>query len=384
MRAVLAERLNGLSGRARRAVALMLVAVLAVGAISLYYLRPWTAIQASLTTKPVAVVPTPGVGHITNFYFVSTALGWSVVTTYNNITNSQDGSYWVYKTVDAGKHWQRQLAGKTARLFLTFSSLWFADAHTGYVVAGDPIVLYKTHDGGEHWTKSMLPVADVQGLQFVDGTHGFVMTTSPDENFVFATADGGATWSELRAPRTNLSFWPMFRGQDEAWSGWQGSRPYVYLTVDGGVTWSRSLLPTPPDYAGQLSTWVDVSPPRPLVFAYVALEQSPSFHVYSTVDYGKSWTLVNLPSSSESGAALTGIDATHWWAMAGESTLYKTDDSGRSWVRIGTVPPNLRLLRIIDSRHAWAAQDSPDGATQLMLTSNGGVSWDSTNSPHPL
>jgi hypothetical protein len=106
MRAELAERLNGLSGRARRAVGLMLVAALSVAAISLYYLRPWTAIQASLSSKPVSVVPTPGIGHLTNYYFVSTALGWSVVIATNAITNSQGGSYWVYKTVDAGTHWQ--------------------------------------------------------------------------------------------------------------------------------------------------------------------------------------------------------------------------------------------------------------------------------------
>src|SRR6185312_6631242 len=132
----------------------------------------------SLTAKPVAVVPTPGVGHITNFYFVSTALGWSVVTTYNNITNSQDGSYWVYRTVDAGKHWQRQLSGKTARLFLTFSSLWFADAYTGYVVAGDPLVLYRTHDGGQHWASASLPTPDVQELDFVDAADAFAVTST--------------------------------------------------------------------------------------------------------------------------------------------------------------------------------------------------------------
>src|SRR5690348_321854 len=139
-----------MSGRARRAVALMVVAAVSIGAVSIYYLRPWTALQSRLATKPVATVPAPLVDHITNYYFVSTALGWSVVAAVDPINNSQTGAYWVYKTVDAGRHWQRQLSGKTARLFLTFSSLWFADAYTGYVVAGDPVALYRTHDGGEH------------------------------------------------------------------------------------------------------------------------------------------------------------------------------------------------------------------------------------------
>ena len=383
MRAVLAERLTGLSGRARRAVALMLVAAVSMAGISLYYLRPWTAIQASLIPKPVAVVPTPGIGHITNFSFVSTALGWSVVTTTNAITNSETGSYWVYKTVDAGKHWRRQLSGTTARLFLTFSSLWFADARSGYVVAGDPLLLYRTDDGGDHWTPSRLPVTQVEGLQFVDRDDGFAITTAPDEIFVYATHDAGRTWSQLPPQPTNGGFWPQFRSSDEGWSGWADERAaYAYLTRDGGASWSRSRLPTPEKLAGPVSTFIDVQPPGPLVFAYVSMGSSNEVLVYYSLDYGNSWAPVALPEANPNGVAMMGIDATHWWAIQDETTLYKTDDAGRSWVLIRQVPINTQLIRIIDPRHAWAVQQS-DESSLLLLTSDGGVSWSSTNSPRP-
>lgn len=373
-----------MSGRARRAVALMVVAAVSIGAVSIYYLRPWTLLHSGVATKPVSAAPTPLVDHLTNYHFVSTALGWAVVAAVDPINNSQSGPYWVYRTVDAGKHWQRQLSGRTARLFLTFSSLWFADAYTGYVVGGDPVALYRTHDGGQHWATAALPTPDVQDIEFVDGADAFAMTsTAPQEVFVYQTGDGGMSWRRLPDLPQNLGFWPHFRTPDEAWSGAEDVQAYVYVTVDGGATWERRSVPTPADIAGPMSTVVEAPASGAVVFAFVASEATQASLLYSSVDHGTSWRRVRLPSETAPGAPLVAFDATHWWFADGASTLYRTDDGGISWTEVGQWPPNLRLITVIDAHHAWGAEDGPDNATELMLTSDGGASWTPTNSPHP-
>ena len=362
----------------------MIVAAVSIGAVSIYYLRPWTALQSRVATRSVSATPTPLVDHITNYYFVSTALGWSVVAAVDPINNSQAGPYWVYRTVDAGKHWQRQLSGKTARLFLTFSSLWFADAGTGYVVAGDPVALYRTHDGGEHWAATALPTPDVQEIEFVGGADAFAVTsTAPQEVFVYQTGDGGASWRRLPDPPQNLGFWPHFRTPDEAWSGAEDAQAYVYVTVDGGATWERSRVPEPADMAGPVNTSVAAQASGAVVFAFVDFESTQTLLMYSSVDRGKSWTRLSLPSGAAGGAPLVGFDATHWWVIDGASSLYRTDDGGISWTRVGQWPENFRLINVIDPRHAWGAEDGPDNSSRLMLTSDGGASWTATNSPHP-
>jgi len=372
-----------LSGRALRAVALMLVAVLAVAAISIYYLRPWTAIQAGVATTRTSVVPTRNFDdRLSNYHFVSTALGWAVITTYNSLANPVDGNYWVFKTVDAGRHWQRQLGGRTARLFLTISSLWFADANTGYVIGGNPVVLYRTRDGGDHWTQVGLPAAEVQELQFVDQANGFAVASSPERMHVFATHDGGATWSGLPSPPGNRSFWPQFRTANEAWSGWLDNRPFAYVSLDGGLTWDRRSLPTPQGLAGPIGTSIDVAPPGPLVFAYVTGSSEQGVEVYSSVDYGETWAPATLPSNPANGLALVGVDSTDWW-VSDDFSLYRTSDAGKSWVQVGTTPPGLRLLKVIDSQHAWGVQGG-GGAGRPMLTSDGGRTWDSRTAPNPL
>ena len=371
-----------MSGRQRRAVALMLVAVVAVAGISLYYLRPWTALRSGLTSRPVSLVPTPAVGHIINFDFVGTALGWSVVTTYDEINNSQTGSYWLYKTVDAGKHWRRQLAGTTARLFLTYSSLWFADASTGYVVAGDPVRLYRTHDGGDHWTESELPVSDVQKLQFVDASSAFALLTTPDEATLYWTRDGGDTWKVLPPQPTNRGFWPQFQSPSEGWTGWQDVTPSIYLSIDGGISWQRRSLPATSKAPALYGTSVLVVVGG-LVLADVATlgpDATENPPLYRSTDSGKTWTRVNLPETDLGAMGITVADTVHWWTIQ-NSTLFRTEDAGISWTRVSAVREDLRVLAIIDSLHAWAQLDTQNDHHELMLTSDGGVSWDRVETP---
>src|SRR5438270_8385249 len=143
-----------MSPRARRAVSLMLVAIIAVAATSVYFLRPW------IEQRPVAATSLTGTSDVQpsyffNYDFKSPALGWAVEVEAK--VSRPGGRYWVFRTVDGGRHWQRQFRGQSQVVWLTFATLQFVDLRTGFFVAGDPMSLYRTRDGGDYWTSFALP-----------------------------------------------------------------------------------------------------------------------------------------------------------------------------------------------------------------------------------
>ena len=96
-----------MSPRARRAVSLMLVAIVVIAATSVYYLRPW--MDARPTVAPSFVVTSAEqTSHIYNYDFKSAALGWAVEVESKQGIGSNAGRYWVFRTVDGGRHWQQQ------------------------------------------------------------------------------------------------------------------------------------------------------------------------------------------------------------------------------------------------------------------------------------
>jgi len=99
---------ESLSPRARRALPLIAAALAAIVVVSLVYLHP-----AFPKTRSVLVAPTP-VGppllpqrYLVSYDFLTATAGWALVEE----ASSAAPRFWVFKTTEAARHWQRQLAG---------------------------------------------------------------------------------------------------------------------------------------------------------------------------------------------------------------------------------------------------------------------------------
>jgi photosystem II stability/assembly factor-like uncharacterized protein len=362
----------------------MLIALAWIMAVSVYYLHPWTSVQPNAASRPVTNPQVLRYGIFSTYSFVSSALGWTLQVT--SPESSTDGSYWVFKTVDAGRHWQRQLTGETLANYT--GPLRFLDAHNGYVVAGKPLALYRTADGGDHWRRLGLPSAGPFWVQFSDPSHGAAVAISeprpPGPMAVFTTQDGGETWTTLPDVPSNPGFWPRFRSSSEIWSGARvvEGRPFVYVSLDGGHTWSRRELPAEQDLPIEVLTTVDFAPGSRTALVYEYVDAPGPFHYYSTPDAGMSWTTLNSPAPTGGFGEVAFLDATHWWTIQ-DLGLYKTADAGHSWTRIADAPNIDWLIGVMDSRHAWAELDEGLGK-QLVVTSDGGRHWTPTNLPAPI
>ncbi len=137
--------------------------------------------------------PEPLFGPVTNH----TARHWVM-----GLTDPAAGSVKVADSTDAGATWStyRRPIPATTNVSLDFVSAttWIATIETssGPSMANlGPAETWRTEDAGTTWTPvGKLPTSDIQGSQFVDPEHGWVLA-SPGR--LATTSDGGATWSTI-------------------------------------------------------------------------------------------------------------------------------------------------------------------------------------------
>jgi photosystem II stability/assembly factor-like uncharacterized protein len=353
----------------------MSLAVVVVLGSALYYLRPiLVARPASSQSTSATLLPTSDT--LTSYDFMSASLGWALEVTE---TPSNQGPFWVFRTVDGAKHWQRQLMGQTSSVGLTLDSFQFLDPTHGFVAVGNPISLYRTTDGGMHWLALGLPYSDGYAVTFTDPRHGWFLgwtTVNPSPNQVphlSSTNDGGNTWEQLPDPPLD-SNGVTFRTPLEGWMGSNGvSQPHVYLSVDGGHSWQRREVPLPSGDLpnSMLSTNVLQLPGAGVI---ASLNLTGPGAQFTSFDGGTSWSKVAPLPLGVGGGDLGFQDNLHWWEIY-VGALYKSSDAGQTWIHISDKLPNaVYSLHILDSKHAWAQVFFTDGSG-LAFTADGGLTW---------
>jgi photosystem II stability/assembly factor-like uncharacterized protein len=379
---------EGLSLRARRAVALIAASLTVIVVASLLYLHPKIELPA---TKVAAPVPTPSPKLLADRYwvdfaFVTPALGWSWVEV------PMTSQYWIFRTTDGARTWEQQLFGNgldSANHFLSTehrNSIQFFDRMRGLIYPGGR-AFFRTSDGGRHWSKMSLPYA-VESLSFADPLHGWLLGWVQDypKEPVYhleSTADGGETWTALPSPpkaKTTYGFvlgGLTFRTPGEGWArGTDRDQPAVYSSKDGGISWQQHLLPVPsqPRPAGGV---VSLLPGR----GVLAVTPDAGF---TSFDGGATWRQIYLPLGTSNYGNFAFEDATHWWSMQSDGNLYKTSDAGQKWQPVSYLLDNVVYeIGIVDARNAWARLDSQNRRYGLALTTDGGVHWTYANVPAP-
>ncbi|GAC1671929.1 MAG: hypothetical protein PVS3B2_13650 [Candidatus Dormibacteraceae bacterium] len=379
-----------LTARKQRAVALIALALVAIVVTCVVYVVPSLHLDGPAKAKTVAAKRPPSpepVNNRTTYSFATPSVGWAVIARPIETT--------VFKTVDRGKHWRvsSRLGGGN------YSSAQFVDTTHGFVVSYNPSRLYRTTDGGNRWASLLLPVAQGFGVSFTDAKNGslLVYPTGPNQRFqMHVTADGGDTWRALpELPQD--SFGPAFFRGSEAWlsaSGPATRGAHLYTSSDGGLTWSSVEVPRP--FQGSAAGAIASAQVTLLPDLGVAVEvtvctpsqvecNDPAQAEFLTYDRGSTWTPVPPPPADVNYRDVVYQDAVHWW-VAGAGTLYRSSDAGQSWkLMVSRGQPTGRVvLHVIDSLHAWMQPIASYGGTLSpgpSFTDDGGLSW--TRVPAP-
>jgi photosystem II stability/assembly factor-like uncharacterized protein len=384
----------------------MAAALAAVVVVGLVYMHP-------AFPKPrfvAGAAPTPAPPLIPNRYlvtydFLTASAGWALV---------EDGTtpaprFWVFKTTDAAKHWERQLTGTASSATAGPNKIQFFDRNSGVLALGGTGAVYRTKDGGVHWTAVTMPAFSYSSLFFSDRLHGWALGTvpSPDprafDTTLFSTSDGGDHWIAL----PQLPTWQFlgkggfatfaFRGSSEGWiGGGTPDRPTVYSTIDGGISWQPHPLPTVvsgkggvPDGAALplIDTNVYMLPGAGVLA--VALDPNATQVGLTSFDGGSTWRRLPPPPGETAYSDFIFVDTFHWWAMR-NGTLFKSSDAGQTWKEVAQQLDEWDYLpQVIDAKHAWAQMTvvfpsaNPFQGTGLAVSADGGVHWTPVNVPKP-
>lgn len=387
-----------LTPRARRAVALIALALVVMAASGAVYLwrsaaHPYNGPAPPATSLPVLVTMTA----------TSDKAAWVLVH------DSGGPESVLFHTEDGGASWRRQLS--TTGLGV----LQFADGRRGVLLnwpgarfetAGIPQV-YRTDDAGANWRSLNMPrLAPGYSADpfFLDPDHAFVLATRPgvpggelaQELTLWRTDDGGRRWEPLvNVDAAHLRDHGLsgadqladvsFQDRDTGWIMGRGAAAatVVYVTHDGGRQWSRARLPVgAPGPAPQ--DWLYLGDPAVSAggqgMMSVFDRDANQNWLLRTADGGDSWTsFIPAPTAGQLNVAM--VDSAVGWAADGTGA-WVTADSGRNWSKSEALPERLSLgmLAPVTASVAWAEglafepRSMPTPWT-LFRTSDAGKHW---------
>lgn len=236
--------------------------------------------------------------------------------------------------------------------------------------------LWHSTDGGRYWESVSTPPSaySLHHLQFADQLHGWA---AGGRNVIIRTTDGGETWGavKLREKITGgitFNFINPHVGYVAAETGYSlmphsDERTFgiiILRTNDGGQTWHKVYED---DESGNVHMITALS-------EQVVLAAIDGTHILRSVDGGRMWKTINLPSGGVSSIR-AGADGSIW-AVGHGGGFYRSTDQGNSWQRPANFPPSLAKrtwwdIGFIDSRLGLAVGDH--GA--FAATNDGGNTW---------
>jgi photosystem II stability/assembly factor-like uncharacterized protein len=371
--------------------------------VGLVYLHP--ALPTPHSVLRVAPSPTPPVlpqRYLVSYDFLTAAAGWALVEE----GTSAAPRFWVFKTIDTARHWQRQFAGSAMSTNAGPLKIQFFDRNNGLIALGGTAAVYRTDDGGSHWAALTMPSFSYSSLYFPDRLHGWVLGTvlSPDPQRApafqfFSTSDAGVHWVALPQPparqfagKGGFSNF-AFRSPSEGWIGAATpDRATVYSTIDGGMTWQAHPLPVTSGKGGLENfplTEADVYMLPVAGVLATTTDESGNPVGLTSFDGGSTWRRLAPPPGNTSYSDLVFQDTFHWWAMR-FGTLFKSSDGGQTWRQVSIQLDDWDYaLHVADAKHAWAQmvaplpQGNPFQGTGLATTTDGGLHWKPVNVPNP-
>lgn len=305
---------------------------------------------------------------------------WKNISQFQSLSPSGPDSLWVVTV--KGDLIRVSSKGEFRRVgqFGPVNVVAFKDAIRGWAVDRKS-ALWASSDGGDSWQLVFAPETNVfylpQQLTFVDDLHGWLVGISK----VWQTSDGGRSWQEKFSisgniePRMGRLYRGAFIGIDKGWLASSGG--VVIQTIDGGSTWKTS---TPVSERTDLHDVSFVSDRagwligRPLGGIYSTSDGGNSWHsqsspqdtylhsidfadekegwavgltirnqdwvglVLHSVNGGNDWVETSVDVKERFFDKVYFYDKAHGWLVARDA-IYYTDDAGRSFRRVFTLPP---------------------------------------------
>jgi len=277
----------------------------------------------------------------------------------------------VLRTVDGGRTWRKLRVPGADRL--DFRDVDATSDRAAYVLSigpGEASRIYKTVDAGGHWDLQFAnadPHVFLDAMTFRDDRHGIAFSDSVDGRFVILTTVDGRTWDRVAADRlpparsgegafaasgTNVA---MAAGR--MWIGTTAGR--VLRSTDDGHTWTVAETGlAAAQSAGIFSIAFRDAQHGVVVGGDYRKESAAVDNVAWTSDGGTTWSLVKdhgLSGFRSVVAFVAGASRSRMALVAiGPAGVDWSDDDGRTWTAV--VSPGFDTFSVARSgRVGWAA-----------------------------
>lgn len=301
----------------------------------------------------------------------------------------------ILRTLDRGASW-RGLPAPVVPLGQQFSpngpAVWgirFATAFHGFVFGNG---LWETTDGGEHWAAAPRPAGSILSLEIIDGQVLALTVSCQPQNGCAQTGTlqrrplQGGSWtvvsrvSQPRSIATQARVAALLEGTS------------VLVTTNGGLSFTTRAAPcTTEAVAMPSAVAVTSADGLALLCAGQGAMGSVAKTVYVSSDLGAHWTKAGVPArggdpytiaaATPSQLVVAAASGASWLYYSGDSaatwgTAYQAGDGGLGWNDLGFTTTSDGVVV-----HGPALADgNRDGRPgQLLLTSNGGASWQLVN-----
>jgi photosystem II stability/assembly factor-like uncharacterized protein len=361
-------------------------------------------------------------------YSLAAVNGQSVFVVERGISGRVAGNA-LLQSNDGGRTWSDRLhfvgVYGGMQVFGTDGFIWAIDMEphdctpaqvsNGGLRCGSPpshaLMLYRTADGGSSWTAVPAPTFPVDDVFFLDASHGWAVSGSPQTGLgsepLYRTADGGATWMRvgILAPLAPMgrvygvgTYRVTFSGQsDRSVRGWYVGAAKLYTSIDDGSSWQPVSIIAPAAVAGWTFT-----PTQPafsgregiLPIAYrdpTGPDNATANRIYLYVshDGGSTWS---DPRPAPAGFAPVGdivstsiLDSKHIWLTSlsltggdnvqAKPAIARSPDGGLSWTVVRNTP-RILVMTFADPTHGYALDVSgPNNTNGILRTSDAGTTW---------
>lgn len=313
------------------------------------------------------------------------------------------------RTADSGYTWRSVTPAEAVGESASWHLLNSEEAWAVFSGLQNGLIVWRTQDGGSNWDSAHintgdLPLAEarVGKLTFSDRRNGWLLLHLPgdegrDPVALFKTYDGGVNWERLTGstgdilPGVCLKTGVFFLTDLLGWvtGDCRAALPGLYLfqSSDGGKSWEQVRLPDPPDQPGVFDEPANRCAAQPPQFfnlqegvlrvtCTITRGVGERGWVYRSVDGGREWSAVSLPSA---GGSLEWTDILHGWMISGPGEdgmhhIQISEDGGQTW-REQTPVSWDGSLDFITRAVGWGLARL-DNAFALVKTTNGGQTWE--------
>jgi len=343
------------------------------------------------------------IGGANNLDFVNDSVGW--INGWGNV---------IHKTNNAGENWNSILLDDNMYLY----DIDFINESTGWATGSDGVSTHiiKSEDGGNHWIQQKeLESIWLGAIYATDENHVYTAGNGK----VFKTINGGADWIDV-SPDLDDTYYNSvyFLNPDTGvvignYYDSTGSKCVVFKTMNGGDTWNKIIIDefygitdlqflndssgyfianTMEDYflcktEDIFESWIKKSYFSNPIFSYQFIDTSIVFGVIldslyritKSTDGGSSWHNTQSFQYALSKVYFLNYDTSFLLGDigGGNSILYKSTDSGLTWVTKKFSFPYLdvHFINKYDGFIGGAAYLFHGTLSKMFYTTDSGVSW---------